>query len=195
MTDSSFYVFVLLPFLIFLARVADVSLGTIRVIFISKGFKYLAACTGFFEVLIWIIAMGQIINNLTNPICYLAYAGGFAMGNFVGIRIIEKLSLGMVMLRVVTQNDIRDLLVALANAEYGVTKVDAEGAKGKVNILFTIIPRKELNRAVTIIKSFNPHAFYSIEEVGHVDKGIFPIRRSWKSGIFGSISMLFRKGK
>ena len=91
--DFDVYAWIIIPFLIFLARVADVSIGTIRLIFISKGLKYLAPVVGFFEILIWLMAIGQIMKNLSNPICYIAYAGGFATGNFVGICIAEKLSL------------------------------------------------------------------------------------------------------
>ena len=92
--ESHFFAWVVLPILIFLARICDVSLGTVRLIFVSRGFKYLAPVIGFFEVLIWILAMTQIMQNLTNPICYLGYAGGFATGNYIGILIAEKLSLG-----------------------------------------------------------------------------------------------------
>ena len=84
--NSGFYAWLILPLLIFLARVADVSIGTIRLIFISRGLKYLAPVVGFFEILIWLLAIGQIMKNLSNPACYIAYAGGFAMGNFVGMR-------------------------------------------------------------------------------------------------------------
>ena len=88
--------------LIFAARIADVSIGTVRLIFISRGLKYLAPIVGFFEVFIWLMAIGQIMQNISNPVCFVAYAGGFAMGNFVGMCIAEKLSLGVVMVRVVT---------------------------------------------------------------------------------------------
>ena len=94
--NSNFYAWLLLPFLIFMARIADVSIGTVRLIFVSRGFKYLAPIVGFFEVHIWLLAIGQIMKNLSNPICYLGYAGGFAMGNYVGMHIAEKLSLGVV---------------------------------------------------------------------------------------------------
>ena len=88
--------------MIFIARVADVTLGTVRVIFVSRGMKYLAPLIGFVEILIWLMAIGHTMQNLTNPACYVAYAGGFAMGNFVGITIAERLSLGVVMIRVIT---------------------------------------------------------------------------------------------
>jgi uncharacterized protein YebE (UPF0316 family) len=82
--------YVVLPVMIFFARICDVSLGTIRVIFISKGVKYLAPIIGFFEVIIWLLAIGQVMNNLTNFVAYIAYGAGFASGTYIGMIIEEK---------------------------------------------------------------------------------------------------------
>jgi uncharacterized protein YebE (UPF0316 family) len=180
-----------LPLLIFIARVADVSLGTVRVIFVSRGLKYLAPIVGFFEIIIWLLAIGQIMQNLTNPICYIAYAGGFAAGNYIGIWIAEKLSLGIALIRVITSKDASELVQYLKTAEYGVTSVDAKGSAGKVQVVFTIVPRSEVASVVNLIKQFNPKAFYTIEEVGFVEEGIFPARKTWLNNLFRP----FRKGK
>ena len=80
------FAWVILPLLIFLARVADVSMGTLRIIFVSKGLKYLAPIIGFFEVIIWLLAIRIIMQNLSNFMCYIAYGAGFAMGNYAGNR-------------------------------------------------------------------------------------------------------------
>ncbi len=172
--NSSFYAWFILPFLIFLARIADVSIGTMRLIFVSRGFKYLAPLVGFFEVLIWLLAIGQIMKNLSNPACYIGYAGGFAMGNYVGLWIAEKLSLGVVMVRVITKMDAMPLVEHLQSKDYGVTSIDGHGTSGEVKVVFTIVPRREVPSVVDSIKRFNPQAFYSIEEVGFVEKGVFP---------------------
>lgn len=195
MLDSGLYAWVILPALVFMARVADVSLGTIRVIFISKGLKYFAAFMGFFEILIWLLAIGQIMKNLSNPACYIAYAGGFAMGNFVGICIAEKMSLGVVLIRVITKRDAGELLEHFKASDYGVTSVDGQGSAGQVKVIFTIVPRRETASVVEMIKQFNPQAFYSIEEVGFVEKGVFPVRQSWLSGGISRFFRPFRKGK
>ena len=193
--NTTMYTWIVLPLLIFMARVLDVSLGTVRVIFISRGLKYLAPIVGFFEIIIWLLAIGQIMQNLSNPACYIAYAGGFAMGNFVGICIAEKLSLGLVMIRVVTKMDATPLVEFLKTENYGVTSVDGHGTSGEVKVVFTIVPRREVDSVVELIKKFNPHAFYSIEEVGLVEKGIFPMRKNWRN--FNMLGFLrpFRKGK
>jgi uncharacterized protein YebE (UPF0316 family) len=195
MSDFDYYTWMILPLLIFLARISDVSLGTIRVIFISKGLKYLAAMIGFFEILIWLLAIGQIMRNLSNPVCYVAYAGGFAMGNFAGIWIAEKLSIGVVLIRVVTKKDASELLEHLKSGKYGVTSVDGYGSEGQVKIVFTIVPRREVSRVADLIKRFNPKAFYSIEEVRLVKEGIFPIRKSWHENGIKNMFKPFRKGK
>jgi uncharacterized protein YebE (UPF0316 family) len=189
--NSEFFAWVLLPLLIFIARVADVSLGTIRVIFIARGLKYFAPVVGFFEIIIWLLAIGQIMQNLSNPICYIAYAGGFAMGNYVGIWIAEKLSLGVVLIRVITSKDASELIEYLKTADYGVTIVDAKGSAGNVQVVFTIVRRREVATVVSLIKQFNPNAFYTIEEVGFVEQGIFPARKTWLNNLFRP----FRKGK
>ena len=195
LSNSSLYAWFLLPLLIFIARVADVSIGTVRVIFVSRGLKYLAPLVGFFEILIWLLAIGQIMKNLSNPICYIAYAGGFATGNFVGIWIAEKLSLGVVLIRVVSKKDASELVEYLKNARYGVTSIDGHGTAGEVKVIFTVVPRREAATVVDLVKKFNPKAFYSIEEIGFVEKGIFPPKRI---GSFPSLFKLFRpfrKGK
>jgi len=193
--DSGFYTWFVLPALIFIARVIDVSMGTVRVIFVSRGLKYLAPAIGFFEILIWLLAIGQIMRNLSNPICYIAYAGGFAMGNYVGICIAEKLSLGVVLIRVVTKKDALPLVEHLRSQNYGVTSVDGHGTSGEVKVVFTIVHRREVPSVVDSIKKFNPKAFYSIEEVGFVEKGVFPSRKRWPNYSLLKLFRLFRKGK
>ncbi len=195
LANSWTYTWIAIPFLIFVARIFDVSLGTVRVIFVSRGFKYLAPVVGFFEIIIWLLAIGQIMKNLSNPACYIAYAGGFAMGNFVGIHIAEKLSLGLVMIRVVTKQDAASLVDFLKAENYGVTSVDGHGTSGQVKVVFTIVPRREVRSVVELIKKFNPHAFYSIEEVGLVERGIFPVRKSWRDYNLLGLFRPFRKGK
>jgi uncharacterized protein YebE (UPF0316 family) len=192
---SGFYAWFLLPFLIFIARIADVSIGTVRLIFVSRGFKYLAPVVGFFEVLIWIVAISQIMKNLSNPICYIAYAGGFAMGNYVGICIAGKLSLGIVLIRVVTEENALPLVEHLNSKKYGVTSIDGHGTRGKVQVVFTIVPRYEIPIVIEAIKKFNPRAFYSIEEVGFVKKGVFPNRNILRNFSLMSLLRPFRKGK
>jgi len=155
----------------------------------------MAPLIGFLEILIWLLAISQIMKNLSNPACYIAYAGGFAMGNFVGIWIAEKLSLGVVLIRVITAKDASQLVEFLKSADYGVTSVDGHGTTGQVKVIFTIVPRREAQSVVGLIKKFNPKAFYSIEEVGFVEKGIFPLRKNWRDYRLLTWLKPFRKSK
>jgi uncharacterized protein YebE (UPF0316 family) len=174
---SPLFSYLILPLLIFCSRIIDVSIGTMRVIFVSKGYKLFAVVCGFFEVLVWVIAITQIMQNLTNPLYYIAYAGGFATGNYVGMFIEEKIALGNILLRVITPNPLVELIQYLKDNNYGVTIIDAEGAVGNVKILFTIVPRTELGIIVSFIKKVNPHAFYTIEDIRYVNEG----RTSYKN--------------
>jgi uncharacterized protein YebE (UPF0316 family) len=193
--SAEFYAWIVIPLLIFAARIADVSIGTVRLIFVSRGLKYLAPVVGFFEVLIWLMAIGQIMKNLSNPVCFIAYSAGFAMGNFVGMCIAEKLSLGVVIIRVITVKGASELVRQLRSANYGVTSVDGHGSEGDVNIVFTIVPRSEVTSVVGLVKAFNPKAFYTVEEVGYVEKGLLPPKRT--HGFTKSLNYFkpFRKGK
>jgi uncharacterized protein YebE (UPF0316 family) len=193
--QSAWFTWVILPLLIFLARIMDVSIGTVRLIFVSRGLKYLAPVAGFFEVLIWILVIGQIMQNLSNPLCYVAYAGGFATGNFIGILIVERLSLGMVLIRVITPREVNRLVESLKEQQYGVTSIDGQGANGPVQVVFTIVPRRQAGAVVDLIKRLNPHAFYTIEEVDHVERGVFPVPRDWCPIRLLNLLRPFRKGK
>jgi uncharacterized protein YebE (UPF0316 family) len=186
---------VVLPLLIFFFRICDVSLGTIRVIFIAKGLKYIAPVIGFFEVIIWLLAIGQVMNNVTNIASYIAYGGGFAAGTLLGMAVEERLSLGTVFVRVISNEEVSGLVSWLRERSYGVTVADGEGSKGKVKIILSVINRHDLDEVIRGIHRFLPRAFYSIEEVKSVDEGIFPHKRS--SLLFNHRDPFgfFRKGK
>jgi len=175
---SEIFKFVLLPALIFLARICDVTLDTLRIIYVGRGMKFLAPVIGFVEVLIWLVAITQIFKNLSNPVCYVAYAGGFAMGNFIGILIEEKMAIGTVVIRIITQKDAESLIDCLKENRYGVTHVDAQGAMGQVKIIFTIVKRKSIDSVLEIVRVCNPLAFYTIEDVRSVRKGVFPLLKT-----------------
>ncbi|PKN76358.1 MAG: hypothetical protein CVU52_05160 [Deltaproteobacteria bacterium HGW-Deltaproteobacteria-10] len=172
---SEIFKFVILPVLIFSARICDVTLDTLRIIYVSRGMKVAAPMIGFFEVLIWLMAISQIFQNLSNPVCYIAYAGGFAMGNFIGIILEEKMAIGTVVIRIITQRESMQLIEVLKTNRYGVTHVDAQGVMGPVKIIFTIVKRKDIDRVLRIVRACNPLAFFTIEDVRSVRKGVFPL--------------------
>jgi uncharacterized protein YebE (UPF0316 family) len=175
--SSDLFKWVILPILIFIARLLDVSLGTLRIIFVSHGLKYIAPIVGFFEINIWLLAIAQIMQNLNNLVCSFAYAGGFALGAYIGMTIEEKLSIGMVMVRIICKHDATDLIQSLREAQYGVTTHDAEGMNGPVKIIFAVIRREDLRDILNRIHKIHPHAFYSVEDVRSVGEAMFPYHR------------------
>ncbi|WP_297086221.1 DUF2179 domain-containing protein [uncultured Draconibacterium sp.] len=174
--DSGIFTYGILPALIFISRVIDVSFGTIRIVMVSKGHKIWAPVLGFFEVFIWLLAISRIFQNLDNWTCYVAYAGGFACGNYVGLLIEEKLAVGIVKIQIITRMNAENLIANLKEAGYGITHHEARGGSENVSIIYSIINRKEIKKVEKIVKNSNPKAFYSVEDVKFVNEGVFPIR-------------------
>jgi uncharacterized protein YebE (UPF0316 family) len=173
----------ILPLLIFFAELSVVTISTIRIIFISRANRVLAPILGFFEICIWLFAIGQIMQNLTNVGCYVAFAAGFTIGNLFGLLIERKLAIGTLLVRIISRKEVDDLIDMLRAAEYGVTSIDAEGTTGPVKVVLTIIKRKELPNIVTIIKAFDSRAFYSIDEIQSAAAGVFPAPRRRNRGL------------
>ncbi|NIO29567.1 MAG: DUF2179 domain-containing protein [Candidatus Latescibacteria bacterium] len=184
---------ILFAILIFVARVADVTLGTMRIAFISRGQRFIAPIIGFFEMLIWLLAIRQIITNLTNVAYYFSYAGGFAAGIFVGLYIEEKMAIGSRIIRVITKKDATDLIQSLSETGYGVTSIDAKGNEGPVHLIFSVIKRHDLPDYIRMIQKNNPKAFYSIEDVRFVSEGVFPARESFIGRSKLSLYRMFAK--
>jgi len=172
------YTWVILPLIVFLARLTDVTLGTIRIIFVSRGKKYLAPLLGFVEVFIWITIVSQIVRGAQSIVAYLAYAAGFAVGNYVGMIVEERLAIGTLVIRVILPKDGAALIERLRTEGYGATYVDGQGASGPVMLIYTVVMRKELSRIVDLIQEVQPKAFFTVEELRSTQQGIFPVRSS-----------------
>lgn len=170
---SSYFDYLLLPLFIFCLRICDVTLDTMRIIFMTKGYRNLAPIIGFFELLIWIVAISRTMQNLNNNwLCYFAYAGGFATGNYVGMLLDEKLAIGHEIIRIIAKSGTVELAGLLRKAGFGVTTVKATGMDGEVEIIFVVVNRKNLKRAIEIIKTNNPSAFFTIENVHFVNRPV-----------------------
>ena len=180
------YSYVYLPMLVFVARFVDVTLMTLRIIFVSRGKKKLAPLLGFVEVFIWIAVVTQIVRGANNIVAYLAYAGGFALGSYVGILIENKLAIGTLVVRIIVEKNAEALMDALHTAGYGVTSVAGEGYLGAVKLVYSVIKRKDLVEVQGIIHKTAPGAFVTIEEVSQAEMGVFPstsrksMRRYWR---------------
>lgn len=161
---------IILPMFIFLARIMDVSVGTMRLILMNRGYKGIAPLLGFIEVLIWVIAISKIMENLDSWVNYIFYAGGFAAGNYVGMLLEEKLAIGKVGVRIVTKRGADELIKSIGAEGFGITYIDAEGKNGPVHVIFVTVKRKRLNDLLKLVHEFNPKAFYTVEDIRYASK-------------------------
>lgn len=157
-----------IPLFIFFARILDVSLGTLRIMFVSKGMRGKATILGFIEVLIWIVIVAQIFQNLDNWVNYIAYAAGFSTGTFLGMYLEESMKMGIQIFRIIVGKESEILAEKLNEAHFRVTEIDGEGQLGPVKILFTVAKRRRLKDLADIVSQYAPDAFYSVEDVKQV---------------------------
>ena len=166
----------LLPVMIFFGRICDVTLGTLRIIFVSKGEKYKAPIVGFFEVFIWVVIISQIFSQANSLVAYIAYAAGYAAGNYVGILVENRIAFGYQLLRVYTKKEALELIKVLNSKDIGATFVKGEGAVSQVHIVEIVIGRKSLNEVIGIISDFDSKVFYLVEDIRYKKEGIFTLK-------------------
>ena len=185
--SASLFSYVILPLFIFCARICDVSIGTIRIIMIGRSRRGMAALLGFFEVIIWLIAVSQVLGHLNNVISYIAYGAGFAAGNYVGISIENRLAMGMQSVQIITEENLKALSMLLRQEGFGVTNLAAKGQKGQMDFIYVVTPRKRSDEVLAIVKEFDANAFISVMD----------LRSSYAGYVNGqkpnSTSGLFRK--
>ncbi len=162
--------YLIIPLMIMMARICDVTIGTIRIILVSRGERVLASLMGFIEVLIWIVVVSNIMTRLGGWINYVAYAAGFAMGNYIGITIENRLAMGMVVLRIITSKPADELIEQLKQEYHGVTSIAARGVSGEVRLVLAVIKRKDIPYFLKIVNNYNPKAYVSIEDVRAISK-------------------------
>ncbi len=173
--------YVLTPVLIMAARMIDVSIGTVRIILVSRGREWQAAALGFIEVIVWLLAMTRVLANLGNVVSYIAFGVGFALGNVIGIRIEKKLALGMQIIRIIKPKRLESLQMLLRDEGYGVTTVDGRGGKGAIEIVYVVTERRHTADALALVDIHEPDAFVTVQDIYSAQRGIFahnPIRRT-----------------
>lgn len=163
--EEATLIYILLPIFIFCARVLDVSINTIRIIYVMAGKKYMATVLGFFESLIWLVAIRQIFNHLDNVYSYIAYPAGFAVGILVGMKIEEKIALGKLIIRIISKENIAPFKQFLVDKDLRYSMIKSEGTTGEESILFTVIKREQLEEIETALRKTIPNAFYTVESV------------------------------
>jgi uncharacterized protein YebE (UPF0316 family) len=158
---------------IFLLRVCDMALDTLRVLFIVRGRRPVVWFLGFFQSAIWVVAFSSVLGHLGNPLAWIGYAAGFATGNVVGMAIEDKLAIGYRQLRVVSPQHGAEVAGAIRQAGYGVTELAGHGRDGPVSVVNTSVRRRDLERLQRVIREADPEAFVSVEEVRPVHRGYF----------------------
>ncbi|HID86004.1 MAG TPA: DUF2179 domain-containing protein [Anaerolineae bacterium] len=157
--------------LIFLARLINVAMATVRTLLSIRGQKTLTAVLGFFEALIFVLTISQVLQNLGNVWNLLGYCSGFAAGSLVGIEIEGRLALGYVIVRVVSRHNGDEVTRALRQAGYGVTESIGRGMAGKVRIIDTVVKRKDVPEVTDLINRADARAFITVEDASRVQRG------------------------
>lgn len=158
----------LLYLIIFFAKIIEVSISTIRVVFIGKGERVKGAILGFVEIMIWLVVVSSVLNNITeDPIKMLIYAAAFSLGNYLGVTIESKIAVGLASIQVVVNEKSGDILADILREQgYGVTIIEGKGKNESIkNLLFIQLKRKKIPEAVKLVKQHNPEAYITVNDI------------------------------
>jgi len=176
---------ILLGIVIFLARVTDVSMGTMRTISIVQGRTKIAFLLGFVEVSMWLVIISTVIHRISEqPILGVFYALGFSTGNVVGIILEKRIAFGHIILRIISTEAGKKMAEKIRESEHAVTTFQGEGLSGPVTMLYVVCRRKEQNDIVQIVRSVEPDAFYTVDHAGSVSKiyrSFMPQPTGWRA--------------
>jgi uncharacterized protein YebE (UPF0316 family) len=162
---------ILLGIVIFLARVTDVSMGTMRTISIVQGRTKIAFLLGFVEVSMWLVIISTVIHRISDkPVLGVFYALGFSTGNVVGILLEKRIAFGHIILRIISTRSGKEIAEKIRQTGHAVTTFQGEGLSGPVTMLYVVCPRKEQNQVVQTVRSIEPDAFYTVDQAGSVSK-------------------------
>lgn len=159
--------------IIFGLRVVDVSLGTIRTVYILQGRKYLASSIAFIEVTIFIYAISGVVQKIggDNWILMFAYSGGFSVGTLVGVWLEEMFAMGYNQIRVITKTHGDEIAAAIRERNFGATVVGGRGKDGPVDMIFSIVPRKHYHLILDLATNIDPHSFVSVSDSRYLFRG------------------------
>lgn len=158
----------LLYIIIFCAKIIEVSISTIRLVFINKGERVKGAVLGFAEIMIWLIVVSSVLNNITeDPIKVFIYAAAFSLGNYLGVTIESKIAVGLASIQVVVNLEDGEVLADILREQgYGVTIIEGKGKNESIkNLLFIQLKRKKIPEAIILIKQHNPEAYITVNDI------------------------------
>ncbi|PKO00189.1 MAG: DUF2179 domain-containing protein [Chloroflexi bacterium HGW-Chloroflexi-4] len=163
----------LFALLIFVLRVGDMALDTIRVLFVVRGKKLLVWILGLFQSLIFVIAISSVLSELDNILNIIGYATGFATGNLIGMLIENRLAIGHVLVNIISSNRGTFIAERLRASGYAVTEIAGRGMNGTVFELHASVLRKDVSQVETIVLESDPQAFVTAEDVRPVRRGFW----------------------
>lgn len=155
---------------IFLARVFDVTLGTFRTIIAFRGYRWVALVVGFVESVVWVLAISQVITNLSHWSLVLAYAGGFALGNWVGISLERHIAIGSELVRAISESPPGVLAARLRDEGFSVINMAADaGSEVNAEVVLVVEKRKQIPRLIQVIREVDPRAVLTVSDVRSVE--------------------------
>lgn len=175
-----------MPLLILVARIVETSLETVRTIYIARGHANLAAYIGIIKTGIWLLSTGLVLTNLADFWNLFAYLAGYGIGTLLGMEIEKMISLGHVIVRLITPEDPQQLIADLSIHGYGMTRIEGSGSfSHTVTIILMIVPRPELGRLLNMISHNYPGVLYTVEDVRTIKEGARIFYKDPKSRILG----------
>lgn len=146
-------------------RLADVSIGTIRIGMLVRGYRNIAGALSFIESLLWLFATAQVLTSLDNPIKFIAFAGGYAAGTMLGSTIERWLAVGKGIVQIIAPVSSPEVAPVLRAHGYYATVINGEGREGNVRITYSVIPKKKRNKALDLIYKTNEKAFVTMQDI------------------------------
>lgn len=155
-----------LPLIILVARIVETTMETIRLVYVTKGHKYLASGIGTLKIGVWVVSTGLVLTNLDNIPGILAYMLGYGIGTLLGMTIESWIGLGTAVIRIFCTEEPEPLISRMGKMEFGTTRINGSGQfVPAVAVLISIVPRTELKRLLEMLKRDYPKVHFTIEEV------------------------------
>jgi uncharacterized protein YebE (UPF0316 family) len=168
------------PIIIFGLRIIDVSLATLRMLLTMRNERRMVPVIGFFESLIWVVAVGTAIQNLHSFWHILGYSGGFASGTLVGLWLEGRLAVGLATVRIISKGSGGVVAQTLRDRGFGATEFEGKGREGRVDLIYTLVQRRQIPAVIAEVERMDPGAFITVEEPRTMRRGwMFPMRRGW----------------
>jgi uncharacterized protein YebE (UPF0316 family) len=165
----------LIAAMIFMLRIVDVSIGTIRVLYTVQGRRLVSGALGVVESAVWIFAISRALAYVDHPLSMIGWAFGFGAGAMVGITLERWVASGSILMRIISPGSSTEMRHALAEHEFGLTAIDGQGHKGAVQVLFVVAPRRRGKELIRLVQTIDPRAFVTIDPVTRAMGGYLPV--------------------